>query len=59
MIFDKTYKKLCINKAKKICNVCSNYVIGSVLDIGSGRGYIAKEISKRVNKVPMPGCKEP
>ena len=51
MIFDKTYKKLCINKAKKICNVCSNYVIGSVLDIGSGRGYIAKEISKRGNKV--------
>ena len=51
MILKNVYKKLCINKAEKICNACSDYVIGSVLDVGSGRGYIAKEIFKRGNKV--------
>jgi len=51
MIFRNIYKKLCINKAKKIFNACGTYVIGSVLDVGSGRCYIAKEISKLGNKV--------
>jgi ubiquinone/menaquinone biosynthesis C-methylase UbiE len=51
MILGKAYKKLCINKAKKICNLCRNYTVGKVLDVGSGRGHIAKEISKLGNKV--------
>lgn len=50
MIFDKIYKRLCIKKAKTICNECCSYIEGSLLDIGSGRGYIAKEISKKTNK---------
>jgi len=50
MIFNKLYKKLCIKKAKKICNLCEKYLVGSVLDVGSGRGYIAKEISKKTKK---------
>ncbi len=42
----KLYRKLCLNKAGKIHKECSRYIAGSVLDVGSGRGYIAKEISK-------------
>lgn len=51
MMISRLYRKLCINKAKKIHKECGNYVIGSVLDVGSGRGYIAKEISKDGKKV--------
>ena len=51
MMINRLYKKLCINKAKKIHKECSKYIVGSVLDVGSGRGYIAKEISKSGIKV--------
>jgi len=50
-MINKVYRKLCIYKAKKIHDECGKYVLGKVLDIGSGRGYIAKEISKSGNKV--------
>ena len=50
MIFSKIYKNLCINKARKIYDACGKYIIGSILDVGSGRGYIAKEISTRTGK---------
>ncbi|MBI2523136.1 class I SAM-dependent methyltransferase [Candidatus Woesearchaeota archaeon] len=46
MMISKIYKELCTNKAKKIYEECGKYIIGGVLDVGSGRGYIAKEISK-------------
>ena len=51
MMIGNVYGKLCINKAKKINKECSKYIVGSVLDVGSGRGYIAKEISKDGKKV--------
>ena len=50
MIFDKIYKRLCIKKAKKICNECCSYIEGSLLDVGSGRGYIAKYIYQKTGK---------
>src|SRR3989338_4783204 len=46
MMISKLYKKLCTNKAKKIHKECGKYIVSSILDVGSGRGYIAKEISK-------------
>jgi ubiquinone/menaquinone biosynthesis C-methylase UbiE len=45
------YGKLCINKARKIYRESQRYILGSVLDVGSGRGYIAKEIAKAGKKV--------
>jgi len=50
-MINKVYRKICIHKAKKIHDECGKYVLGKVLDMGSGRGYIAKEISKSGNKV--------
>lgn len=50
MIFDKIYRRLCIKKAKKICNECGSYLTGNILDVGSGRCHIAKEISKKTGK---------
>jgi len=51
MFINRLYNKLCINKAKHIRKECGRYIVGSVLDVGSGRGYIAKEISKDNKKV--------
>jgi|TARA_B100002003_G_C14139221_1_gene547862 ubiquinone/menaquinone biosynthesis C-methylase UbiE len=45
-MLNKVYRKLCIHKAKKIHSECGKYILGKVLDVGSGRCYIAKEISK-------------
>jgi SAM-dependent methyltransferase len=47
----KIYRNLCIGKAKKICKECGEYLIGNVLDVGSGRGYISREIFKKGHKV--------
>ena len=33
-------------KTKKIVNECEEYIIGSLLDVGAGKGYIGKEIQK-------------
>ncbi|MDP6600022.1 MAG: methyltransferase domain-containing protein [Candidatus Woesearchaeota archaeon] len=50
MIFDKIYRRLCIKKAKKICNGCNSCLTGNILDVGSGRCHIAKEISKKTGE---------
>jgi ubiquinone/menaquinone biosynthesis C-methylase UbiE len=47
----KIYRNLCIGKARKIIDESGSYIIGNVLDVGSGRGYISKEISKQGHKV--------
>ncbi len=45
----KFYHKLCLLKARKIADAAQDYVEGSLLDVGSGRGHIAQEIQKRKN----------
>ena len=50
MIFDKIYRMFCIKNAKKICNECNSCLTGNILDVGSGRCHIAKEISKKQGK---------
>ena len=42
-------RPLLLTKAKKINGCCSEFLKGSVLDVGSGRCYIAKEIQRKNN----------
>ena len=46
MVLKRVYNKLVLNKAKKICKEVCPYVVGTVLDVGAGRGIIAKEVQK-------------
>ena len=51
-IFDLIIRPLLLTKAKEINDCCKKFVKGMVLDVGSGRCYIAKEIqSKKSVKV--------
>ncbi|MBI4451024.1 class I SAM-dependent methyltransferase [Candidatus Woesearchaeota archaeon] len=46
-MFKRFIKKLALGKAGKIAGHCSSYVGKSLLDVGAGRGFIAKEIQAR------------
>ena len=49
-LFELLIKPLLLTKAKKINDCCKEFLKGKVLDVGSGRCYIAKEIQTK-NKV--------
>ncbi|MBI2578449.1 MAG: class I SAM-dependent methyltransferase [Candidatus Aenigmarchaeota archaeon] len=48
-LFSTLVKPLCLCKAKKIGKHCGPYVNGRVLDVGSGRCLIAKELQENYN----------
>ena len=47
MTFELLIKPLLLIKARKISNYCKEFLKGNVLDVGSGRCYIAKEIQSK------------
>ena len=52
MNFELIIKPLLLTKAKKIEECCKEFLKGKILDFGSGRGYISKEIEEK-NKVKV------
>jgi ubiquinone/menaquinone biosynthesis C-methylase UbiE len=51
-VFDRIIRSLLLIKAKKMNKYCRELLKGKVIDVGSGRGYIAKEIQTK-NKVDV------
>jgi ubiquinone/menaquinone biosynthesis C-methylase UbiE len=48
-LFESIIKPLLLIKSKKMNYYCKGFLKGKVLDIGSGRGYIAKELQTKNN----------
>ena len=48
-IFELLIRPLLLTKAKKINDCCKEFLKGKVIDVGSGRCYIAKEIQTKNN----------